>query len=335
MTQRLRVLVVDDNPQDRRLVIRELKKAFPQSEVLEAIDQEQLDKILLTEQFDLVVTDYHLHWSDGIQVLRNVKERSPYCPVIMFTATGNEDVAVEAMKHGLDDYIIKSVKHFVRLRAAVRTVVEFARTRSRVEHLTARLESVLSQLSVGVFSCDPAGRFMEVNDAMLQLLGYESADQATQSGLVSLFPNTEQGNRFLQSIRESDQRQEFEIEQDTDEGRKCYRITAKRSSAEFEPVFIDGLVEDVTQLKNFEIEIRQAAVASAQLAMLSPREREVFDEVVSGKPNKTVARKMQITEKTVEKHRASMMRKLGARSVTDLVRLAMLSQSPLSRENPQ
>ena len=46
------------------------------------------------------MTDYHLQWSDGIRVLQAVKQRLPNCPVIMFTATGNEEIAVEAMKKG-------------------------------------------------------------------------------------------------------------------------------------------------------------------------------------------------------------------------------------------
>jgi len=51
----------------------------------------------------VVITDYYLGWSDGITVLLSVKARNPECPVIMFTGRGNEDIAVRAMKAGLDD----------------------------------------------------------------------------------------------------------------------------------------------------------------------------------------------------------------------------------------
>ena len=62
----LRILLVDDNPDDRGLVERELRKEFPNVQILEAIDQAQLDGCIEKGGFDLVVTDYHLLWSDGI-----------------------------------------------------------------------------------------------------------------------------------------------------------------------------------------------------------------------------------------------------------------------------
>jgi FixJ family two-component response regulator len=61
---------------------------------------------------------------------------------------------------------------------------------------------------------------------------------------------------------------------------------------------------------------------NARLAMLTPREREVMTHVVAGRLNKQIASDIGIVEKTVKLHRGRMMRKLGVRSVADLVRLA-------------
>jgi len=69
---------------------------------------------------------------------------------------------------------------------------------------------------------------------------------------------------------------------------------------------------------------RVAAVRSL-VAKLSPRERQVLLAVVDGKPNKVVAFDLGLSEKTVEEHRAHVMSKLGATSVPDLVKLAILA----------
>ena len=61
---------------------------------------------------------------------------------------------------------------------------------------------------------------------------------------------------------------------------------------------------------------------NARLAMLTPREREVMTHVVAGRLNKQIAGDIGTVEKTVKLHRGRMMRKLGVRSVADLVRLA-------------
>lgn len=328
MVRPVRVLIVDDNPQDRGLVIRELRKAHPDSEILEAIDQAQFDAHINHSTFDLVVTDFHLQWSDGIQVLQAVKRRAPHCPVIMFTATGNEDVAVYAMKQGLDDYIIKNVKHLVRLRGAAQAALDRSRTQRRADRLASRLDSLLSQLQVGVFSCTPEGQFLDLNQRMVELLDRDFATDPDQRTLKSLFPDTSQADEFLRDVVTSTEPREAEIEIEArSESTKIFRLNARLVAIEGERPRIDGLLEDVTRRKRSEVDSQRAAIAAAQIAMLSPRESEVLTEVVAGRANKVIARRLDISEKTVEKHRSSLMRKLHVRSVAELVRLALLAES--------
>ncbi len=69
------------------------------------------------------------------------------------------------------------------------------------------------------------------------------------------------------------------------------------------------------------------AQLSALVASLTPREREVMDLVVAGMSNKAVANTLGLSAKTVEVHRAKVMEKMNARSVSDLVRMSMLNNS--------
>ena len=89
--------------------------------------------------------------------------------------------------------------------------------------------------------------------------------------------------------------------------------------------FVRGSIVDITQRIESEAQEKEAAIAAAKITMLSPREQEVFQYVVHGRPNKSIARQMDIAIKTVEKHRASLMKKLQVRTVADLVRLATLA----------
>jgi signal transduction histidine kinase len=119
----IRLLLLDDNPDDRTLARRALEKDIPALQIREVMDRPGLDQALEDGGFDVVITDYQMHWTDGINVLREVRERYPQVPVVMFTNTGTEEVAVEAMKSGLDDYIIKSPRHYARLPAALRAAL--------------------------------------------------------------------------------------------------------------------------------------------------------------------------------------------------------------------
>jgi len=70
----------------------------------------------------------------------------------------------------------------------------------------------------------------------------------------------------------------------------------------------------------------ERAEVTARLALLSVREREVMERVTEGKPNKIIASDLGIGEKTVEVHRANVMRKVGVGSVAALIRLVLLAR---------
>lgn len=101
----------------------------------------------------------------------------------------------------------------------------------------------------------------------------------------------------------------------------------------FEKPFSDlAVFERVRQAMEFDALRRHAReqrdALNARLACLTAREREVFDQVVHGKPNKVVAIEFGISEKTVEVHRARVMQKLGAGSLAELVRMDLLATQP-------
>jgi two-component system response regulator FixJ len=68
---------------------------------------------------------------------------------------------------------------------------------------------------------------------------------------------------------------------------------------------------------------QECAQARAKFALLSPREIQVLQGIVAGKPNKVVSAELRISLKTVEAHRASVMKKMGVKSVPELVKLVL------------
>ncbi|HEU4324027.1 MAG TPA: GAF domain-containing protein [Roseiflexaceae bacterium] len=139
----LRILLIDDNPRDRVLAARELRRTFTDAQIIEIIDAVGLAEAVAMDDFDVVVTDYQLHWGDGMAVLAAVKTRRSDCPVIMFTASGSQELAVAAMQSGLDDYVVKSSQHFVRLPIAVERALERMEQRRVATRLDAERNALL------------------------------------------------------------------------------------------------------------------------------------------------------------------------------------------------
>ena len=71
---------------------------------------------------------------------------------------------------------------------------------------------------------------------------------------------------------------------------------------------------------------RETAEAAERIATLSPREREVLDALVAGRPHKVIAFDLGISVRTVEVHRARMMERLGVRQFAQAIRLSVLAR---------
>ncbi len=129
MKKKHRFLIIDDEPAFRVLNAELLKSEFPHCTIYEVGRSAEFDEALEKGGFDLVITDYRLPWITGLEILRRVKKRYPDVPVIMCTGSASEEVAVEAMKAGLSDYIIKSPAHMKRITSAATTALENVRSR--------------------------------------------------------------------------------------------------------------------------------------------------------------------------------------------------------------
>ncbi len=180
MIANLKILVIDDNPNDRLLVRKEIENNFPEPIITEINNLDKFQELIQVQNFDIVITDYQLQWSTGTYILDQIKSRYPDCPVIMYTATGSEEVAVEAMKKGLDDYILKSVKHIKRLSPSMISAidkrhneVELRETQRNLRTSEEKYRSIVTSVVDGIITINRDGLIRDINKAALQIFGYE------------------------------------------------------------------------------------------------------------------------------------------------------------------
>jgi nitrogen regulation protein NR(I) len=100
-----KILVVDDEPDIRRAFRRNLESES--WHIVEAVDGVDAIRQVAAEQPHLVVMDIRMAGTSGLDTLRKLRELNPKLPVIMMTAYGTTQTAIEAMKHGAYDYILK------------------------------------------------------------------------------------------------------------------------------------------------------------------------------------------------------------------------------------
>ena len=138
--QPLCILIVDDSPEDREHYRRMLSQdPEHQYQFLEAETGEEGLEAALAGNPDCLLLDYRLPDVDGLEFLTRLRERQRV-PVIVLTGQGNESVAVEAMKGGAQDYLLKGAAVTRQsLQSAVRNAVEKVGLQREVEERTAEL----------------------------------------------------------------------------------------------------------------------------------------------------------------------------------------------------
>lgn len=197
------------------------------------------------------------------------------------------------------------------------------------------LTAAISRCVPGIFYViDERGRMLRWNRGLENITGYTSQEIARMTRSEFFDPDDDARiRRLIHDSEEDDQGQTEAVLLTKDRRRipylftgRCYRPDETRRIAGLGIQVEDGSGRtDPRSLR---------AQAELKLAQLTPRQIEVLRHVVAGKTNKAIARKLQISEKTVEKHRFNIQRRLEVKSTAELVRLAVLAGLlPVNRES--
>ncbi|WP_052055390.1 ATP-binding protein [Myxosarcina sp. GI1] len=266
----LRILIIDDNPDDRLLVLRELKRIFPELKYWEINENASLALALQANDFNFVVTDYQLCWTTGIDILHTIKQQQPECPVIMFTGTGSEEVAVRAMKAGLDDYIIKTSLHYAKLAAAVGSIWNKINQQQALSELKQRYDRLFERAPVGLYRLNPQGEILEANSTLVKMFGYKSREELLNCNLSKFYLNYQQERDWQKQLEEDVAIENFEVQARCQNGKTILlrhnAIAVKNLTGEI--IYYEGAVEDITIYHQ----------AERERAELLQRERQAREE---------------------------------------------------------
>ena len=142
----IHLLVLEDNPSDAELVILELRRAGFEPD-WKRVETEADFLAALDPSLDLILADYHLPQFDGLRALNLVQESKLGIPLMIVSGTIGDEMAVEAMKKGATDYLLKD--RLARLGPAVKQALEHRKlveerkqTEEQLRHQTIMLDSV-------------------------------------------------------------------------------------------------------------------------------------------------------------------------------------------------
>ena len=268
MDKSLHILIVEDLETDAALAEREIKGVLPSAVFKRVETQDDFINALKTFQPDLIVSDYQMPSFNGITALKLTLEKTPLTPFIMHTGSMNEDTAVECMKAGATDYVIK--EHIKRLGPAVKNALRIKKI--NIESLKAQQvliesENRFRRLAENAddliyrYELYPNQKFAYVSPSAIKITGYTPEEHYADSelGFKLVYPE----DRNILS----------ELEDTISSGPALIALRWVRKDGSViwmeqknVPVFnssgrliaIEGIARDITKSKSAEEELRKA-----------------------------------------------------------------------------
>lgn len=172
--EKIKVLLIEDNPGDARLIKEMLAEARSVSFDLEWKDNLTKGLKRLTEKgIDVVLLDLMLPDSTGAETFAKTHSCAPHVPILVLTGLDDETVAIGAVKEGAQDYLIKGQIDSNLLIHAIRYAIERMRIKEQLRESEMRYRTLFEQSPDGVLVIDPlTAMAIEFNEAAHRQLGY-------------------------------------------------------------------------------------------------------------------------------------------------------------------
>ncbi|MFQ5788512.1 MAG: response regulator, partial [Thermodesulfobacteriota bacterium] len=189
------ILVVEDDKGLARLIAKSLKNTGFDAGV--ACNGVQAVDLVVNNPVNLMLLDYKLPDMSARQVVETIKERKIEIPFIIMTGHGDEKVAVEMMKTGARDYIVKEGKFFELLPSVVKRVFEELQSEKKLIEASEALvksekeyRSLVDNALVGIYKININGEILYVNRALSNMFEYASPEEMMSGNILKIFKNT-------------------------------------------------------------------------------------------------------------------------------------------------
>jgi diguanylate cyclase (GGDEF)-like protein/PAS domain S-box-containing protein len=185
MKMSLKVLHLEDNPNDAELVRSTMDKEGVECDIVRVKTREDFINALEKDKFNLILADYTLPSFDGFSALKICKEINPDIPFIFVTGTLGEEIAIETLKAGATDYVLKD--KLSRLVPAVNRALKEAEEKAErklAKEALKESEELYQLLFNGItdavyvheVSVEKPGKIIAVNDCACRTLGYTAGE---------------------------------------------------------------------------------------------------------------------------------------------------------------
>jgi len=253
MDKPLRILFIGGSEDDFALATLVLRKANPDLDALRVTDAAAFAQALVKGDFNFVITENRLGWATGLSLVDPIRARCPSAPIFMFTESGDEETAAQAVGHGVDLYLPKNPRNFLRLP----DIVGSHRTRPETvrpgEVVDTHVQALLDEGEIGTFRATLEGHLISANAAFLGMSGLDALETTEHFNLQGLDARPGDWAARIRRLQEQGHFRDTAAHLRRTDGDPIWlALTQTLDVTPAGEAVVDGLVVDVTERRQLE-----------------------------------------------------------------------------------
>jgi PAS domain S-box-containing protein len=249
------VLYVDDEPallEPTKLSLEKQGRLSVDTTTNVRSAREMMEK----RNYDVIVSDYQMPGTDGIEFLRQLRKEGNTVPFIIFTGKGREDAVIEAYNSGADFYLAKGGNPramFLDLTHKIEQVVNRRRAEDALRKSEEKYRAIFETFDDLYYKTDMQGIIQVLSPSCLKLTGYDPAGLIGHT-VLELYPDPEQRQQLIEELLLNGSVHDYEIILQNKDGvpRNVSVTSHVLRDAGGNPVAIEGVLHDVTDRKQME-----------------------------------------------------------------------------------
>jgi two-component system, cell cycle sensor histidine kinase and response regulator CckA len=264
------ILLVEDEPTHVAVMRHTIQSANPNVIVKVAGSLKEYRSALEKSLPEIALIDMHLPDGKALEVLTSPPEAGLF-PIVVMTSSGDEKIAVKAMKAGALDYIVKTTESFKAMPHTIerslhewKLIQESKQAEKALNESERRFRSLYENVIVGLYRTTPAGKILLANRALMKMLGYSSFEKLAERNLAKAgFSKSSQRKEFLRIIETENEINDFESTWVRQDGSLVIVRESARAirDSQGKTLYYDGAVEDITERRLAEAASRHAEEA--------------------------------------------------------------------------